>query len=177
MLLKHTAIDCVDRIVTSIGKKDINAVVGAAQVISGALCLAPVQSSLRVASFLCLATIVEETGDAFIPILPRAFPIAIETLAVGIRTASEDGELHNAVYSFVGALLLYVPWMVEGADLDQILKLSHESASARMGDACDQTRIKALMLIPRRVDAKECFTALDRTWSSARIQGHLVSIV
>lgn len=174
--LKHIAVVCMDRIAELFGKKDVAAIVASARIVAGDECLKASESSLRTISMLCLATMVEVLSDGFISILPLALPKAMDNLATSIQEDTEDGALHNAVYSFLGALILYVPWMVTGADLDFALKLSFESANAEMGEECDQSRIEALRLVPKKVEAKDCLAALDRTWTISMTEGPLVSL-
>ncbi len=176
VLLKQTAISCTDRIAELFGKKDVAAIVASARIIAGDECLRASESSLRTISMLCLATTVEVISHSFISILPLALPKAVESLATSLVEDTEDGTLHNAVYSFLGALILYAPWMITGPDLVLILKLSFESANADMGEECDQSRLEALRLLPIKVEAKDCLVALDRTWTDAMIKGPPVSL-
>lgn len=175
-LLKKTAIVCVDRIAELFGKKSVAAIAASARAVAGDECLRASDGSLRTISLLCLATMVEVLSYEFVSVLPLALPTAADSLATSIGEDTEDSALHNAVYSFVGALILYVPWMVTGADLDTILKLSFESANAEMGGECDQSRSEALRLMPKNLEAKNCFAALDRTWMDAMTEGPLVSL-
>ena len=175
MSLKKTAVICIDRIAELFGKKDVDAIIASARIVAGDECLRASEKGLRTVSMLCLATMVEVSSHSFISILPLALPKAVDSLATSIREDTEGGALHDAVYSFLGALILYVPWMVTGADLASILKLSFGSANAEMGEECDQSRIKALRLIPMKVEAKDCLAALDRTWMEAMTEGPLVS--
>ncbi len=175
MSLKYTAVACMDRIAELFGKKDVAAIIASARIVAGDECLRASESSLRTISTLCLATMVEVSGDGFISILPLALPTAMDSLATSFGEDTEDGALHNAVYSFLDALILHVPWMITGADLDLVLKLSFESANAEMGEDCDQSRIEALRLVPTKLEAKECLAALDRTWTVAMTEGPLVS--
>ena len=174
--LKETAVVCIDRTAELFGKKDVAAIIASARVVVGDECLGASEISLRIISMLCLATMVEVSGHSFVSILPLAVPKAIENLATSIGEATGNSALHNAVYSFFGALILYAPWMVSGADLACILKLSFESANAELGEDCDQSRIGALRLVSKRVEAKDCFAALVRTWTDAMTEGPLVSL-
>ena len=175
--LRRTTIACVDRIVAMFGKKDPHAIVVAAETICGNRCLGAAESSLRITAFLCLTTMIEAAGDMFVSITPKSFPVAIRNLAISIGEDTEDKTLHNVVYSFLSALLMYLPWAVTGADLDRLLSVSFESANADMGDACDQRRTEALELVPKQIGLKECLAALDRTWLNAVTEGPLVSFL
>ena len=175
--LRRTTIACVDRIVAMFGKKDPSSVVVAADTICGNRCLGAAESSLRITSLLCLTTMIETAGDVFVSVTPKSFPVAIRDLAISIGEDTEDKTLHNAVYSFLSALLMYLPWAVTGADLDRLLNVSYESANADMGDVCDQRRTEALELVPKQIGLKECLAALDRTWLNAVTEGPLVSLL
>ena len=169
--LKHTATICVDRIIEKYGKKDISTVTAAINVISGADCLSASDSRLRVISLLCLATSLEVLRESIIPIIPQALPKALEHLKSSINDDSEDESLHNAVYSFLEALLTYVPWMISGQYLDRFLGLSHESANAELSARCHLSRVDVLKLLAKQVEPRECFSALGRTWASAMTEG------
>lgn len=174
--LRNIAVSCVGKISEKFGKNGVPAIVDAAQTVSMSLCLGSAESSHRVASFISLATMVEVTGDAFISIVPNAFAKAMDNLASSIQEDTDDPRLHNAVYTFLSALLLYLPWVVTGADLDRLLKISYQSANAEMGEECDQRRIEALQLVSRKVEAKEFFAALNRTWADAMSEGPIVRL-
>ena len=174
--LKKTAVVCMDRIAELFGKRDVAAIVANASIVAGDVCLRASENSLRIVSLLCLATMVEVTSHSFISILPLALPKAVDSLATSIGKDTEDGALHNAVYSFLGALILYAPWMITRADLALILKLSFESANAEINKECDQSRTGVLRLLPRRVEAKDCLGALDKTWMDAVTGGPVVSL-
>lgn len=174
--LKRTAIVCVDRITEKFGKTDVVAVIKIAKVIASENCLGAAEGSLRIISLLCLATMVEVSADNFISVIPQAFLIATKHLETSLGEDTEDASLHNAVYSFLSAVLLYVPWAITGADLDQLLVVSYESANAEMGEECDQNRLEVLSLVAKQVEAKECFAAFYRTWTRAMAEGPSVSV-
>lgn len=176
MPLKQVAITSLDNIVEKFGKGDPGIVLEAAWAVSSDKCIQAVESSLRTASLLCLATMIEVSEEAIVPMVPLAFAKCVENLGSSISEDTEDASLHNAAYSFMVALLLYVPWMITGSNLDQLLTISHESANAQMGEECDEIRTEALRLIPKQVEAKDCFAALDRTWTSAMTEGPIVSL-
>ena len=169
--LKLSAISSIDKIVELFGKKDLDAVLICAQAVAGETCLKAIEANIRIASLLCLATIVEVAGDASVPVMPMAFTSAMEQLEQSIAISTENASLHNAAYSFLSALLLYVPWMMTGPYLDRLLAASHESANSAMGDECDRTRMTALSLVAKNVDVKYCYATLDRTWVSAMTEG------
>ena len=173
--LKKTAVVCIDRIAELFGKKDVAAIVASARIISEDECLRASENSLQSIYMLCLATMVEVSNHNFISVLPLALPKALKSLTTSIGEDTEDGPLHNAVYSFLSALIHYVPWMITNADLSSILKLSFESANAEMGAQCDQSRIEALRNMPKRLEGKDCLAALVETWTDAVTEGPLVS--
>ena len=173
--LKGTAVMCIDRIAELFGKKDVAALVASARIIAGDGCLGASDDSLQTIYMLCLATMVEVSSHSFISVLPLALPKALKSLTISIREDTEvDDSLHNAVYSFLSALIHYVPWMITNADLSSILKLSFESANAEMGVQSDQSRIEALRNLPKKLEGKDCLAALDKTWTDAVTQGPLV---
>ena len=174
ILLKETAIGSVDKITERFGKKAIPIVIESARTISNDNCVKAAETSTRVVSLLCLATMVEVAGESFISVIPTALPKAADNLALSIQEGTDETGLHDAAYTFFSALLLYVPWFISGADLDCFLAVSYESANAEMGEECDSRRIEAMQLIPKQTEANECFSALYRTWSNAMAEGPLV---
>ena len=174
MFLRQAAMTCMDQIIEKFGKKDIGVVNTAATTISGPRCLEATDASIQISSLICLATIVEVLRDAFIPMIPAVFPRVMDYLASSIEEGVENPRLHNALYTFVTALLVYLPWIVHGSSLDHLLKLSYESANAEIGDACDQLRSDAMQLAAKSVEPKEFLLALDRTWTVAMAEGPLV---
>lgn len=169
--LQQAAVACMDQIVEKYGKRDIAVVTAATSAVSGSHCLESTDVRTRCSALLCLATMVEVLRDAFVPMVPRALSKALDYLALSVEEGVEDSRLHNAAYTLVAGLLLYLPWMIHGAYLDRLLNVSFESANAEMGDDCDQLRLDALRLVANSVDPKECYQALDRTWRTAVAQG------
>ena len=157
------------------GKKDVAAIVTSARIVAGDECLKARDINFRTTSILCLATMLEVSSDSFVSILPLALPKVMDNLAASIRENTGSGALHSAAYSFLCAIILYVPWMLTGADLDSVLRLSFESTNAEMGVECDRSRVEALRLVPRRLEAKDCLGTLGRAWTIAMTEGPLVS--
>lgn len=173
--LKRTAVICIDFIAEKFGKKGVDVITETASIITGQNCLAILDTKVRLAALLCLATITETLREAFIPLMPQSFPLAMDHLVSSSQGDFDDAMLHDACYAFTTALLLYIPWMMTGIYLDRFFKASHESANADMGMDCDNVRIECLRLAAKSVDAKECFLALDRTWTNALAEGPKVS--
>ena len=173
--LRLAVMNCIDSIIEKFGKRDTSAVTTTAMTILRHNCLEAKDASIRSSSIVCLATIVEVLREAFIPLLPRILPIAMDHLAHSVEEDIENPKLHNSVYTLINGLLLYLPWMVQGAYLDRLLKVSYESANAEMGDDCSQLRLDTLRLVAKSVDPKECLLALERTWTVAMAEGPLVS--
>ena len=169
--LQQAAVACIDQIVEKYGKKDIAVVTVATIVVSGSHCLESTDVKTRCSALLCLATMVEVLRDAFVPMVPRALSKALDHLALSVEEGVEDSRLHNAAYTFVTGLLLYLPWMIHGAYLERLLNVSFESANAEMGADSDELRLDALRLVAKSVDPQECYQALDRTWRTAVAQG------
>lgn len=171
VLLKHTAVACVDRISESYGKKDLPRMAEAAKIIASEQCMGGTDDRIRIMGALCLASMVEVIGEAIIPILPEAFPRAFDLLRISLREDEESPRLHDAVLSLISALLVHVPFMIGDTQLDTTLRLSFESANSDLGDESDESRRAALDLIAKRVDARECFAAIERHWSIAVSEG------
>ena len=161
----------MDQVVEKFGKQDVPAVTAAATTISGPDCLEAKDSSTQISSLLCLATMVEVLREAFVPVVPRVLPTAIDHLKISIEEGVENPKLHNAVYTFMTGLLVYLPWILQGTHLDSLLKNSFESANAEMGGHCDQLRTETLQLAAKSIEVKECLMALERTWTAAMAEG------
>ena len=173
MSLRHTAINTIDRIVEKFGRKDLDAVVDCARTIASPQIMKAAEPHIRVTSILCLVTFVEIARDALIPLIPFAIPTAIENLEESTTRFTENAALHDAVYSFVVSLLLYIPWMIKGENLDRLMIASHKSASAGLGEKSEEARREALSLIAQHLDARVCIASIDRTWTSAMTQGSI----
>ncbi|KAL1637818.1 snoRNA-binding rRNA-processing protein utp10 [Neofusicoccum ribis] len=170
--LKHTAVACVDQISEKFGKKDTAVVASAAEVVAGEQALGSSDDRLRVISLLCLASTVEILQDDFIPLVPKVLPQAFKYLEESIDAGSKQQSLHNAVYSLLCCIIERVPYIFSGSYLDSALKLSHKSAAAELSEDADENREQFYQLAAKQIDAKDCFAALDRNWSSAVTAGY-----
>ena len=175
LLLLHSATSCIDRIIERYGKKDVGVVEAVMRVVASNQCLGSDDLRLRIMALLCLSTSVEVLGEAIIPIIPHALPKAMDHLEAILGGEDVDERMHNAVYSFLGSLLLYIPWTIIGQYLDRVFKTSHESANAGLPAGCNVARKEVLSLIAKQVGPQECFAALLRTWDSAMVEGPDVS--
>ena len=171
ILLKHAAVACLERISEKYGKKDPVKVVTAAKAVASENCIGQSDDRIRIMGVLCLASMTEVIGEGIIPVLPSALPRAFDLLRGSLVEDDEKAPLHDAVYSFISALLIHSPWMISGDHLDNILQLSFLSANRDLPDGCEQNRQEALTLLAKRVDGKEVFTAVERNWPAAVSQG------
>lgn len=174
--LKRSAVSTIDQVIEKYGKICVAEVLKAATVISGDQCLGPTsQASVRAASLLCLSTMIEVASDTIVPLVPTAFSRAIESLNACMDTETKDRNLHDAAYSVIQALLLYVPWMMTGIDLDLILISLHRSANVHTELLSDVPRVETARTFSRQVNANECLLAIQRTWTSALREGPKVN--
>ncbi|KAH7162455.1 armadillo-type protein [Dactylonectria estremocensis] len=167
---KHTAVTCVDKIAEKYGKKDIEAVVGAAATIAGEHCLGQPEQRLRVMALLCLTSLVDVLQDAIIPVLPSAIPQAVMYLNQSIEGEELDEELHVASYGFISSLAEHVPFMLS-THVDRILEVSNKSAEMELEEETKESRVDCLHFLAKQLDAKEIFSGLDRNWESAKASG------
>lgn len=174
VLLQHTAISCVDQIIEKYGKKDLQAVAAAAEVIVGPAALLHEDDRIRVISLLCLSSCVEVLGAGVIPLLPTALPTALDYLNNNIDRGSLADTLHNAVYAYLGALFIHIPWMITSAHLDRILYLSLASAGGDWPNTTHESRQQTVRLVPKRIDAKDCLGAISRVWPKSKHSGPVV---
>lgn len=175
MHYKHTAVTCVDKISEKYGKKDLEAVSAAASTIAGKHCLGQADRRLRIMALLCLASLVDVLQDGIVPILPTAIPKTLEYLDGSLNGADSDVELHNACYSLMTALAQYLPYMISGSYLDQLLAISNKSAQSPLDEEDHDNRKQCLHFLAKQLDAKVLFTALQNNWAAAMDTGYTVS--
>ncbi|KAL8675492.1 MAG: hypothetical protein Q9168_000004 [Polycauliona sp. 1 TL-2023] len=169
--VQRVALSCIDTIVENFGKKNVGAVVGATSTIVGAKCLGAASEEMQITSLLSLSTIVETLGDEFVSFVPQTLPRALDSLNRELDDDTCSERLHVAGYSFFSALLIYLPWAITRHDLDLLIKISHGSANAGLGESCSEERRATLKLIAKQIEAKECCAALGRTWANAMTEG------
>ncbi len=167
----------VDFVVKRFGKQDLFTTLAAAKIVSGAKILGVGDHVLQTAAWRCLATMVEVLKDMFTPLLPSLFPKSLDHLSTSLQGKRGDHRLHNAVYSFISALLSSTPWIFTDIYVEQLLSVSYESADSAFGNECYQTRSDTLRVLAKQVDPHLCFTALGRTWETAVNNGLTVSQV
>ncbi|KAI4281781.1 MAG: hypothetical protein L6R38_003436 [Xanthoria sp. 2 TBL-2021] len=168
---RRVALSCVDTIVETFGKKDVGAVISATDTVIGAQCLGTTSEEMQITSLLSLSTIVEVSGDEFIAFVPQTLPKSLDSLNSKLDDGTCSERLHHAGYSFFSALLIYVPWAITGPNLDLLLRVSHGSANADLGESCSEERRATLSLIAKQVETKDCCDALGRTWANAMTEG------
>ncbi|KAI9802060.1 MAG: snoRNA-binding rRNA-processing protein utp10 [Piccolia ochrophora] len=169
-LLKHTAISCVDQIFDKYGKTDPASVETAAGIVAGSEGLGHPDDRLRVIALLCLTTAVEAVHARILPVVPNALSNALEYLDSSVEG---NPQLHSAAYSFLGALMLRVPWIIIGKPLEKTLNISYRSAEAATDAKAEETRSEVLQLLAKQVEPKECFSSLEKSWPVAVSQGPL----
>ncbi|KAL8707208.1 MAG: hypothetical protein Q9225_007801, partial [Loekoesia sp. 1 TL-2023] len=174
---KRIALACIDLIVERFGKKNVDPVVQATSTVAGAKCLGATSEELRTTSLLCLSTVVGVLQDEFVSFVPQTLPKTLDTFSGGLEDGTCSRRFHNAAYSFFSALLLYIPWVATGPDLDLLLKVSHGSANANLDEDCSAERRAALELIAKQIEPRECCAALERTWANAMAEGPELSIM
>lgn len=170
---KHTAVTCVDKIADKYGKKDIEAVVAAAETIAGEHCLGESDRRLRVMALLCLSSLVDVLQEAVVPVLPLAIPRAVAYLRDGLQGDEVDEQLHTACYGLISSLAEHLPYMLSTC-LDQVLQTSYLSAEAGLSTETNESRAGCLSLLAKRLDARDIFTSLDRNWDHAMSAGFTV---
>jgi U3 small nucleolar RNA-associated protein 10 len=118
-------------------------------------------------ALLCLASMVETLKESVLPVIPNMVPTAFGLLRESIAEGGEDPEQHNAVFSLLSGVLSHVPYVVSETYLDNILALCAESANARLGSGCDESRHELLELLAKRLDLQKITESLHRNWPNA----------
>lgn len=170
---KHTAVTCVDKIAEKYGKKDIEAVVAAAETIAGEHCLGQDDQRLRVMALLCLTSLVDVLQDAVVPVLPITIPGAVRYLKESIE-GEVDNELHSACYGFLSSLAEHLPYMLS-TYVDQILASSNLSAEVISDDETKRSRISCLQFFAKQLAPKDVFASYQKNWDHAASTGFNVS--
>lgn len=106
---------------------------------------------LQIENFLCLATILEELREAFIPYLNASIDYAISSLHVP--------QLQDAILTFLALVLSYLPSMIAADRLGAIVLAVY----AQRTSAGTQ---EVLNLVARRTEPSICVTMLQQTWSA-----------
>jgi U3 small nucleolar RNA-associated protein 10 len=125
-------------------------------------------------ALLCLASLVDVLQDGIVPVLPSAIPKALSYITEGLASATRLSELHNAGYAFITALGQYIPYMLSGSYLEQILAVSSTSAKSKLGGESNDARLQCLQFIAKKVEAKTMFGALEKSLSTYADSGHTV---
>lgn len=173
--LIHSAILYVDVVSEKFGKKDVSAVLSAAQVVSSASAFGSGDDELRIISLLCLATVVEILKDELVPFLPQILSQTFQYLSATTSASADSIRLHDAIYAFLGSVLEYIPWMFSAKTLDDALRLTQQSASSDIVSRTGaDSRDQFSALLPKQVEARELLSALDRTFDGATTFGYQV---
>lgn len=171
--LKIAALKAIDKIIELFGMRDPEGIVKQTAPIAAPVCMRASNSDVRVATLVCLTTLIETTGEASLPLIPLAFGGAVDNMADSIAPGSRNHKLYNATQSWMASILLHVPWGITGPSLDRLLIASYTSASSHMGGECEQARVNTLDTIAHHVGPGEAFRALTRTWEQAMKDGPL----
>jgi len=104
--------------------------------------------------------------------LPAVLPKAFTYLSQSLDSQEPKNNLHNAAYALLCAIVERLPFMFSGQYLDSALQLSHRSAVADLDPDVDESRSQFYQLVAKRIDAKECFSAIERSWTGAVEMGY-----
>lgn len=174
--LKQVAVACLDQISEKYGKKDVTAVVQAAQCVASQECLGSSNGRLRVMSLLCLASMVEVSRDEFIPLLQSTLDLAVQSLVSSTNPDSIDAQLHDAALSFVVAVIANIPYMISGAYLEKILRTCHASAMVLPDAGAEASRMHFYDVAGMQLDAGVLFASVKNTFEGAARAGFKVGL-
>ena len=167
VVTRHAAISCIDQICEKYGKTDRDAVLVAAQHVSGEFALGSNEASLRVISTLCLASMVEILGDDCIPVLPNILAIVLSYIKDAMDPRAKHGYSPNqnllaAAFALLNAILDHLPWMLADQYLDQALLMADEAASI---NGPKDTLHEFGGLVAKKIAPSQLFPAVQRTFS------------
>jgi U3 small nucleolar RNA-associated protein 10 len=176
VMLRHSAISCIDKISERFGKKDNSNVVAAAQIISGDAGLRNSDDRLKIVSMLCLATMVDILQDDFIPFLPQVLPQTFEYLRSSVLDESSitRGSMANAAYALLNAVAEHLAYMFMGDYLDTALQLTQDCAGAKI---CGANRRQFYRLAGNNIAPAEMFSAFNRNFTRSSEQDGFEVIV
>jgi U3 small nucleolar RNA-associated protein 10 len=166
---RHAAIACIDQIAEKFGKTDKEAVLEAAQHVSGKAALQSDSNDLRVISTLCLATMVEVLEEEFLPIAPTTLNKTLEYLQQMVTKQVADPSLFNAIFALLENLLDHTELVLSGKYLDTVLSLScrslafGEAQAAVVQQFCDRAA--------KKLAPSYCLATLVNAWPTALESG------
>jgi U3 small nucleolar RNA-associated protein 10 len=169
VILRHSAISCIDKISERFAKKDTSNITAAAHIISGDAGLRNTEDSIKIVSMLCLATMVDALQDDFIPFLPQVLPQTFEYLRSSITEVSSTtkGSMANAAYALLNAITEHLAYMLAGDYLDSALQLTQACAGAKI---CGVNRRQFYRLAGHNIAPTEMFSAFNRNYMHSSLQ-------
>ena len=163
--VRQAAIECVDGIVEKYGRLDRAVCASAAEAVAGDAALRSDSSALRIASILCLASMVEHLGEELLGIVPS---IANTTLTYA-EGHPEDSKMKNAIFSFLNALLDSMPFVLSGAYLDRAVITA--SKSVANGAERSWAVAQFASLAAKKVAFAELVASLGSVWDTVAAAG------
>jgi U3 small nucleolar RNA-associated protein 10 len=157
----YLAIKCIDMISEAFGKVKPTVVVDAASAIAGRKSLSNEDVHLRALTLHCLATMVVTVRDDLIPLIPETLKVTFAHMQESI--AMQEVELHDAAYTFICAVVEYLPFIFSGDYYTRCLKISQQSAV----NGPSENRRQFYLLCSKLIDAQEKFNGIGLTWSDA----------
>ncbi|KAF2396020.1 hypothetical protein EJ06DRAFT_500915 [Trichodelitschia bisporula] len=169
ILLKHSAITCIDQITEQFGKKDTSYILPAARVVAGPDGLAHADDRLRVISLLCLTSILDVVQDEFIPLLPTVLPLTYAHLRAALAGdgVSMRESVVNAAFTLVNSVAERLPFMFIGEYLDEALELAQLSAVSTLKTESAENRALFYQAVVANVDAEALLAAFAANYEKA----------
>lgn len=163
--VRQAAIECVDGIVEKYGRLDRAVCASAAEAVAGDAALGSDSNALRIAAILCLASMVEHLGEEMLGIVPRVANTAL-TYA---EAEPEVGKMHDAVFSFLNALLDSMPFVLSGTYLDRAFTIAAKAQAADGARAWTVDQFASLAA--KKVAFAELVASLGRVWDVVAAAG------
>ena len=161
---------CIGQIAQLFGRTNVEVIVTCVRPLSDRRCLYSSNNEVRCQSLLCISSVVEAVGEAFMPLLPRISSSCLDAIDDSIAK-EKNITLHNAAYVCLCSIFVHLAIAISGSNLDRFIELSGRSACLQLGDQNDSIRGEALSLMSFHVDTGDCLSALSRTWRSAMLEG------
>lgn len=165
--VRRAAIECVDGIAEKYGKLDRAACADAAEVVASDAALGTAEGGLRVTSLLCLSSMVESLAEDMLGLTPVVLDKALGFLEGS--DAKEVGEMRDAVFTFLNALLDTLPFTLSATYLDRAIIAAAKSVET------DGERVWAVQqfstLAAKKIAFPELTTALSRVWETVAQTG------
>lgn len=160
--VRRAAVECVDGIVEKYGKLDRSACAAAAEVVASDAALGTAEGGLRVTSLLCLASMAESLSEDLLGLVPTVLNKALGFIEG--EQKGEFGQLRDAVFTFLNALLDTLPFTLSESFLDRAIVAA--AKSVQQDGERPWTVQQFTALAAKKVALPDLSKSLTRVWDN-----------